>query len=67
MVNKQKILIVDDDEAIAELVSLYLAKECFDTMMVHDGEKASVEHLVKMQGRNFVQLIRLQKRQLFLR
>ena len=38
MVNKQKILIVDDDEAIAELVSLYLAKECFDTMMVHDGE-----------------------------
>ena len=42
MVNKQKILIVDDDEAIAELVSLYLAKECFDTMMVHDGEKALV-------------------------
>ena len=32
MVNKQKILIVDDDEAIAELVSLYLAKECFDTI-----------------------------------
>ena len=30
MVNKQKILIVDDDEAIAELVSLYLAKEWFD-------------------------------------
>ena len=42
MVNKQKILIVDDDEAIAELVSLYLAKECFDTMMVHDGEEALV-------------------------
>ena len=38
--NKQKILIVDDDENIAELVSLYLAKECFDTMMVHDGERA---------------------------
>ena len=36
--NKQKILIVDDDENIAELVSLYLTKECFDTMMVHDGE-----------------------------
>ena len=36
--NKQKILIVDDDENIAELVSLYLAKECFDTMMVHDGD-----------------------------
>ena len=28
MVNKQKILIVDDDENIAELISLYLAKEC---------------------------------------
>ena len=40
--NKQKILIVDDDENIAELVSLYLTKECFDTMMVHDGERALV-------------------------
>lgn len=40
MVNKQKILIVDDDENIAELISLYLLKECFDTMMVHDGEEA---------------------------
>lgn len=42
MVNKQKILIVDDDENIAELISLYLAKECFDTMTVHDGEEALV-------------------------
>lgn len=40
MVNKQKILIVDDDENIAELISLYLTKECFDTKMVHDGEQA---------------------------
>ena len=40
--NKQKILIVDDDENIAELISLYLMKECFDTKMVHDGEKAIV-------------------------
>ena len=40
MVTKQKILIVDDDENIAELISLYLTKECFDTMMVHDGESA---------------------------
>ncbi len=40
MVTKQKILIVDDDENIAELLSLYLTKECFDTMMVHDGEDA---------------------------
>ena len=40
MVTKQKILIVDDDENIAELISLYLTKECYDTMMVHDGEEA---------------------------
>ncbi|NLZ80753.1 MAG: response regulator transcription factor [Clostridiales bacterium] len=40
MIAKQKILIVDDDVNIAELISLYLVKECFDTMMVHDGEEA---------------------------
>ena len=40
MVNKQKRLIVDDDNNIAELVSLYLAKECFDTQIVNDGESA---------------------------
>lgn len=40
MVNKQKILIADDDNNIAELVSLYLAKECFDTKIVNDGESA---------------------------
>ena len=34
------ILIVDDDENIAELISLYLTKECYDTMIVHDGEEA---------------------------
>lgn len=37
---KQKILIVDDDENIAELISLYLIKECFETQIVHDGESA---------------------------
>ncbi len=31
MSEKQKILIVDDDENIAELISLYLTKECFET------------------------------------
>ena len=40
MVSKQKILIVDDDENIADLISLYLTKECFETMIVHDGEAA---------------------------
>ena len=44
MVNKQKILIVDDDENIAELISLYLTKECFDTRIVHDGESALQAH-----------------------
>ena len=40
MVNRQKILIVDDDNNIAELISLYLAKECFETKIVGDGESA---------------------------
>lgn len=40
MATRQKILIVDDDENIAELISLYLTKECFDTCIVHDGESA---------------------------
>ncbi len=40
MVSKQKILIVDDDANIAELVSLYLTKECFETLIVEDGESA---------------------------
>ena len=37
MANKQKILIVDDDENIAELISLYMTKECFETQIVYDG------------------------------
>ena len=40
MATKQKILIVDDDSNIAELISLYLIKECFDTLIVNDGEEA---------------------------
>jgi DNA-binding response OmpR family regulator len=40
MTTKQKILIVDDDNNIAELISLYLTKECFDTLIVNDGEEA---------------------------
>ncbi|MBP5224979.1 MAG: response regulator transcription factor [Lachnospiraceae bacterium] len=40
MADKQKVLIVDDDENIAELISLYLLKEFFDTRMVHDGDSA---------------------------
>ncbi|NLY49286.1 MAG: response regulator transcription factor [Clostridiales bacterium] len=44
MMSKQKILIVDDDVNIAELISLYLTKECFDTRIVHDGEAALKEY-----------------------
>ncbi|MCR5736299.1 MAG: response regulator transcription factor [Eubacterium sp.] len=40
MNNKQKILIVDDDENIANLISLYLTKECFETRIEHDGQSA---------------------------
>lgn len=40
MLNKQKILIVDDDNNIAELISLYLTKECFECRIVNDGEAA---------------------------
>ena len=40
MAVKQKILIVDDDNNIAELISLYLTKECYDTQIVNDGEEA---------------------------
>ena len=40
MITKQKILIVDDDNNIAELISLYLTKECFETRIVNDGEQA---------------------------
>ena len=40
MISKQKVLIVDDDNNIAELISLYLTKECFETEIVNDGEEA---------------------------
>ena len=40
MAIKQKILIVDDDENIANLISLYLTKECFETKTEHDGQSA---------------------------
>ena len=36
MAEKQKVLIVDDDENIAELMSLYLIKECFDRFFFND-------------------------------
>ena len=35
-----KILIVDDDENICELLRLYLEKDGFDTIVANDGEQA---------------------------
>ncbi len=35
--DKKKILIVDDDENIAELISLYLNKECYDTQIAGEA------------------------------
>ncbi|MEE1110087.1 MAG: response regulator transcription factor [Lachnospiraceae bacterium] len=40
MAAKQKILIVDDDNNIAELISLYLTKEMYETRIAEDGEEA---------------------------
>lgn len=40
MPTKQKILIVDDDNNIADLISLYLTKECYETKIAPDGETA---------------------------
>ena len=44
MADKQRILIVDDDANIAELISLYLMKECYDTKIVGDVEAALREY-----------------------
>lgn len=38
-----KILVVDDDTNICELLRLYLEKEGFETVVVHDGEAALAE------------------------
>lgn len=54
MVSKQKILIVDDDNNIAELIALYLKKECFETIIVNDGE--SVMPVVEEQQPNLILL-----------
>lgn len=43
MSGKQKILVVDDDKHIAELISLYLEKEGFDTKEAYDGREAIKE------------------------
>lgn len=37
---KRKILVVDDDENICELIRLYLSKNGYESMIANDGEKA---------------------------
>lgn len=54
MAAKTKILIVDDDNVIAELISLYMTKECYETMIVNDGE--SVMNAVKSFEPNLILL-----------
>lgn len=51
MANKQKILIVDDDENIANLISLYLTKECYETRIEHDASR------LLMRLKNMLQLL----------
>ena len=48
MASKQKILIVDDDTNIAELISLYLTKECYETMIVNDGIVRLVDDKIRV-------------------
>ena len=38
--SKQKVLIVDDDPHIAELISLYLTRECYETALAATGPEA---------------------------
>ncbi len=40
MADKQRILIVDDDESIADIINLYLSKESYATEIAYDGEEA---------------------------
>ena len=42
MAVKEKILSGGDDNDIAELISLYLTKECYDTKIVNGGEEALI-------------------------
>ena len=42
--NRERILIVDDDRNICELLRLYLEKEGYETYLAHDGESAISVH-----------------------
>ena len=40
MLNKTKILVVDDDKHISEVVKLYLEKEGYEVFVAEDGAEA---------------------------
>ena len=46
---KSRVLVVDDDQNIAELISLYLEKEGYETKKVYDGKEAVKEFLAYHQ------------------
>ena len=52
--DREKILIVDDDRNICELLRLYLEKEGYETLLAHDGETA-----VSMHDSNDIDLVLL--------
>lgn len=52
MDDKQKILIVEDEQDIAELISYHLQKEGFSVLSLHDGE--SVLYEIKKSGCDLV-------------
>lgn len=50
-----RILVVDDDEAIAELIGVYLRNEGFDVEMFGDGARRPYGHLTHMPRRSIWQ------------
>lgn len=52
--DREKILIVDDDKNICELLRLYLEKEGYETFMAHDGESA-----INLYSEKYVDLVLL--------
>lgn len=72
---KQKILIVEDDQMIRNLVRIYLEKEGYEVVEAHDGEHAQevflTEHpclilldlmLPKLSGEDYIQWVKEQDR-----
>ena len=50
MAEKQRVMIVDDDANIAELISLYLAKECYETKIVYHPVRSDASRHGRLPG-----------------